>query len=114
VDPHLTDIELSDAVQAIRDGLITATDAGTATGSPLRFELGDIHLEFTVELRRDTRAKGGVKAWVIDAAAEAGRATARTHKVSFTLKPVNAATGTGWRIAADTEGDASHFTADGG
>lgn len=111
MDTPFSDIELADAVAAVRDGLLTATADGS--GSPLRFALGDIHMEFTVELRREARARGGVKAWIVDAGAEAARTAARTHKVAFTLKPLDAATGTGWRIAADTEGDASRFTPDG-
>lgn len=106
-DDHITGIELSEAVEAVRDGLITAASRGT--GQDLRFELGDIQLEFTVELRRDVRGKGGVRAWVVDASTEAGRASGRTQKVAFTLKPVNTAAGGRWRIAGDGEGDVSHF-----
>lgn len=106
-DNHTTAIELSDAVEAIRDGLVRT--ASRATGQDLRFELGEIQMEFTVELRRDVHGKGGVKAWVVDASAEAGRAVGRTQKVAFTLRPVNAATGDGWRISNEDEGDVSHF-----
>jgi hypothetical protein len=107
-DNHITGIELSDAVEAVRDGLVTAADR--ACGHELRFELGEIQMEFTVELRRDVRGKGGVKAWVVDTSAEAGRAVGRTQKVAFTLKPVNKQTGGGWSIANEDEGDVSHFT----
>jgi hypothetical protein len=106
---HLADIELADAVEAIRDGLTAATARGT--DSALRFELGDIHMEFTVEVRRDARAHGGVKAWLVDASAEGGRSRARTHKVSFTLKPKHATTGGGWDIGADEYADPNVFGA---
>ncbi|NEB04312.1 trypco2 family protein [Streptomyces sp. SID13726] len=102
-------IELAEVVGAVRDGLMEAASQGTGQG--LRFELGDIQMEFVVEMRRDARARGGVKAWVVDAGAEAGVSTAGTHKVSFTLKPRNTATGQGWLIAADDEGDVSGFSA---
>ncbi|MEU0024561.1 trypco2 family protein [Streptomyces sp. NPDC006335] len=102
-------IELADVVGAVRDGLVEAASQGAGNG--LRFELGDIQMEFVVEVRRDARARGGVKAWVVDAGAEAAVSTARTHKVSFTLKPRDAATGQDWLIAADDEGDVSGFTA---
>ncbi|MFG2377068.1 trypco2 family protein [Streptomyces sp. NPDC048504] len=101
------DIELADAVGAIRDGLLEASSRGT--GSPLRFELGDIQMEFTVELRREVRGKGGVKAWVVNASAEGAFTDMRIQKVSFTLKPKNAATNGGWDISNETEGDASRF-----
>jgi hypothetical protein len=96
-------VDLADAVRAIRDGLTTAAEAGE--GAPLRFELGEIQMEFTVEVRRDARAKGGVRAWVVDAGAEAGAARGSTHRVAFTLKPTRGdGTTGGWRIAADDEG----------
>lgn len=102
-------IELADVVGAVRDGLVEAASRGA--GKELRFELGEIHMEFMVEVRRDARAKGGVKAWVADAGAEAGVSTSRTHKVSFTLKPRDTATGRDWLIADDEEGDVSGFSA---
>ncbi len=95
-------VELADAVEAVRDGLIEAATRGT--DAPLRFELGEIQMEFTVEVRRDARARGGVKAWVVDTGAEAGLAQGRTHKVAFTLKPKSASDGGSWDIAADDEG----------
>lgn len=98
----MTGVELADAVEAVRDGLIAA--AGRADGRPLRFELGDIEMEFNVEVRRDARAKGGVKAWVVDVGAETGASRGRTHRVSFTLKPTHADGSGDWRIAADGEG----------
>ncbi|WP_406321204.1 trypco2 family protein [Streptomyces sp. NBC_00519] len=101
------DIELADAVEAIRDGLLVATSRGI--GSPLRFELGDIQMEFTVELRREVRGKGGVKAWVANASAEGAFANTRIQKIAFTLKPKNVATNNGWEISNETEGDASRF-----
>ncbi|MER5580941.1 trypco2 family protein [Streptomyces asoensis] len=104
------DIELADAVQAIRDGLMAATNRGS--GSPLRFELGDIQMEFSVELRRDVRGKGGVKAWIADVSVEGGAASTRVQKISFTLKPKNATTNSGWDISNETEGDVSSFESD--
>jgi hypothetical protein len=100
-------IELAEVVESVRDGLVEAASRGAGKG--LRFELGEIQMEFMVEVRRDARARGGVKAWVVDAGAEAGVSRARTHKVSFTLKPKNTATGQDWLVAADDEGDVSGF-----
>jgi hypothetical protein len=52
-----------------------------------------------------------VKAWLVDASAEGGRSRARTHKVSFTLKPKHATTGGGWDIGADEYADPNVFGA---
>lgn len=107
MDPVGDEIELADAVESVRDGLLAA--AARQTGSELRFEVGEIQMEFTVEVRRDARARGGVRAWVVDAGAEAGASQARTHRVSFTLRPRNAHTGGDWRIASEGEADISGF-----
>ncbi|MGW2850275.1 trypco2 family protein [Streptomyces sp. NPDC001274] len=100
-------IELADAVESIRDQLVDA--AGRATGSPLAFEVGDIQMEFTLELRKEIKGGGRVKAWVVDAGADASRATGRTHKVAFTLKPRTAATGGAWEISDVDPGSTAHF-----
>ncbi|AUG78007.1 hypothetical protein CFP65_3203 [Kitasatospora sp. MMS16-BH015] len=84
-------IELADAVEAVRRQLVAAAEAGE--GQPLRFEVGEVKLEFTVELKRDARVKGGIKALVWSAEAEAGLAHQRAHKISVTLTPKDAGTG---------------------
>ncbi|MFE9556956.1 trypco2 family protein [Streptomyces sp. NPDC006692] len=95
-------IELADAIESVRDQLTEA--AARSTGQPLVFELGDIHMEFTLELRRELKGGAKVRAWVVDAGADAGRSTGRTHKVSFTLKPHTAADGSAWKVANDAPG----------
>ncbi|WP_371663525.1 trypco2 family protein [Streptomyces sp. NBC_00280] len=79
------------AVRALRAQITEA--ATTDPDSDLRFQVGPIQLEFTVSLTRDRTAKGGVKAWVVTADAEAKRSTARTHRVTLNLTPVSAITG---------------------
>lgn len=103
-------IDLTQAVQTIRDQLMAA--ASHSAGQDLRFDVGEIQMEFAVELRHDTHVKGGVKAWVVSADADTGRGTAHTHKVAFTLKPKNARTGGDWEIGNDgPEADVSAFGA---
>ena len=84
-DTHAFDgIELADAIESVRDQLTEA--AARATGQPLVFELGDIQMEFTLELRKEV--KGGTQGPGLGGgrrARDAGRSTGRTHKVSFTL-----------------------------
>jgi hypothetical protein len=79
------DIELGDAVAALRDELLDAADR--ATTAEVEFAVGPIELEFAVELRRDAMAKIGFKAWVVSADAEAGASRTTTHTVSVTLTP---------------------------
>ncbi|MEV8007029.1 hypothetical protein LEL86_02590 [Streptomyces sp. WA6-1-16] len=103
----LDGIELADAVASIRNQLIDA--ATRATDHPVSFAVGDIQMEFTLELRRETKAGGKVKAWVVEAGADAARATGRTHKVAFTLTPRNAATGEVWQIGTEDDGSTAGF-----
>ncbi len=98
-------MELAEAVEAVRQGLMAGAVRGT--GSGIRFEVGEIHMEFSVQLQRTRTGRAGVKAWVVDAGADASRALGRTHTVSFTLRPVDAATGRSPLIAAPDEGDVS-------
>lgn len=81
------DIELGDAVAAVRDQLLDAAARGA--GEDVRFVVGPIELSFEVELRADAKAKGGFKAWVVTGGVEAGGSRARKQKVTVTLTPKN-------------------------
>ncbi|MCM2413386.1 MULTISPECIES: trypco2 family protein [unclassified Streptomyces] len=100
-------IELADAVESIRNQLIDA--AARATGRPLAFEVGDIQMEFTLELRKEVKGAARVKAWVVEAGADAARSTGHTHKVAFTLKPRDVTTGEAWQIGHEDEGSTARF-----
>ncbi|KOG35440.1 trypco2 family protein [Streptomyces resistomycificus] len=103
-EPH---IELADAVQTIRDELLTA--ARRSTGHDIVFELGDIQMEFTVEMRREAKAGAKVKAWVVEAGADVTRTGSRTHKVSVTLRAQDARTGAPLKVRNGTEGSVDAF-----
>ncbi|UJW32437.1 hypothetical protein L3Q67_01215 [Saccharothrix sp. AJ9571] len=79
------DIELADAVAVIRDELLDA--ANRASDADVEFVVGPVELEFSVELKRDAKAKAGFKAWVVSADAEAGVAHTRKHRVMVSLTP---------------------------
>ncbi|MFJ5230866.1 trypco2 family protein [Kitasatospora sp. NPDC088391] len=101
------DIELADAVEAIRGQLAEAAERGR--GQAVQFEVGPVTLDFTVELTRDVRAKGGVRAWVLSADAEAGASVTRTHQVTVTLTPKDAATGGSLDISHEDLGGRDGF-----
>ncbi|MDH6214555.1 trypco2 family protein [Streptomyces pseudovenezuelae] len=100
-------VELADAVQTIRDELLTA--ARRSTGQDVVFEVGDIQMEFTVEFRKENKAHAKVLAWVVDAGADTMRANTRTHKVSFTLKARDSRTGAPLKVRNETEGSVEAF-----
>lgn len=83
MDEHRVD--LADAIEAIRSQLLHAAERGA--GSELAFEVGDIQLEFSVQLSHDRTVKGGVKAWVLTAGYESAQTTEQTQRVNVTLKP---------------------------
>ncbi|MFD9717712.1 trypco2 family protein [Streptomyces sp. NPDC059076] len=102
-----TAIELADAIEAVREQLVDA--AGRATGQPVLFEVGDIEMEFTIELRKDRSGGLKAKAWVLEAGGDTTRSTGHTHRVSFTLTPKNARTGGSWLVGHDEAGDTADF-----
>ncbi|MFF3404040.1 trypco2 family protein [Streptomyces sp. NPDC002659] len=103
----MTDIELADAIQSVRDQLLDA--ATRATDQPLAFEVGDIQMEFTIELRKEASGGLKVKAWVVEGGADGARTTGHTHKVAFTLKPRDAVTGEPWKVGNSSAGSSSRF-----
>jgi hypothetical protein len=100
-------IELADAVESVRNQLLAAS--ARAVGKEITFTVGDIHMEFTVELRKEVKGGLKVKAWVVEAGADAGRSTGKTHKVSLTLKPKVAATGDAPDVGNFRQADLSGF-----
>ncbi|KPH99576.1 hypothetical protein OK074_0705 [Actinobacteria bacterium OK074] len=95
-------IDLVAAVQALRNQITEA--AATDPDSDVRFQVGPIELEFTVALTRDRSVKGGVKAWVVTADAEGRWSREHTHRVTLSLTPVSATTGTSPEISNTDSG----------
>ncbi|WBB59180.1 hypothetical protein O7599_26860 [Streptomyces sp. WMMC500] len=100
-------VELDKAVQAIRNGLIAAAER--AEEQDLAFELGDIQMEFTVELRKELKGGGKVRAWVLEAGADATQISATTQRVAFTLKPKDNRTGDAWKVGNENDGSVAGF-----
>ncbi|MFF2204292.1 trypco2 family protein [Streptomyces sp. NPDC058145] len=76
--------ELSEAIEAVRAGLQTAAEAGAGEG--LRFQVEQVELELTVELRRSARGGTGVQAWVVRADAGRERSAGSTHRLKIVLQ----------------------------
>ncbi|MGW2870821.1 trypco2 family protein [Kitasatospora sp. NPDC001225] len=75
--------ELSEAIKAVRTGLVEAQQDGD--GLPIRFSVREITLDLEVELRHSVSAGGGVKAFVVSADAKGERASTRSHRLTVTL-----------------------------
>ncbi|MFI9269475.1 trypco2 family protein [Kitasatospora sp. NPDC052896] len=91
MNEHVPDIELADAIEAVRQQLAAAAERGA--GHRIQFEVGPVELEFGVELRRDGKLSGGVRAWVLSADAEVSAGRTRAHRVTVTLTPKDFVTG---------------------
>jgi hypothetical protein len=81
---ELDGTELSEAIKAVRAGLVTAQQDGD--GSPVRFTVKDVTLDLGIELRHEASAGGGIKAFVVSADARGGRARSVTHRMTVTLE----------------------------
>jgi Trypsin-co-occurring domain 2 len=79
------DLELAVAVATVRAELAKA--AAAAQDEEIQFEVGEVTMEFAVEIRADASAKAGFTAWVITVGGEAGTGRTNSHRVTVSLNP---------------------------
>jgi hypothetical protein len=79
-------IGLQEAITALRAELIESVEA--SRGERLRFEVGEITMEFQLEVERSAEAKGGIQFWVVELGAGGAVKDKDVHKVVIPLKPV--------------------------
>ena len=75
----------------------------SATDEQLRFDVGDVELEFTVDVRHDRQARGGVRVWVAELGAGGGTSRGSANRLKVTLHPKDTATGRSPRVADHVE-----------
>ncbi len=80
-------IGLQEAIAALRAELIESVVA--SQGEQLRFEVGEITMEFQIEVERSAEAKGGIKFWVVELGAGGAMKDKDVHKVIIPLKPAD-------------------------
>ena len=78
--------DLAETVRALRAQLAMAMSEGE--NESLRFDLGEVSMDFEVVVTRDVQADGGVRFGVISFGAKAGLAREATHRISLTMHPV--------------------------
>ncbi len=81
-------IALKDSIAALRAELIESIVA--AQGEKLRFEVGEVTMEFQVEVEQSVDGKGGIRFWVVEMGAGTASKDKAIHKVTVPLKPVRA------------------------
>jgi Trypsin-co-occurring domain 2 len=78
--------DLADTIRALRAQLTSAMSEGT--DQALRFDLGELHLEFEVAVTRDASADGGIRFGVISIGGKASLGNEATHRISMTMQPM--------------------------
>lgn len=79
-------VGLQEAISALRAELIDSINASLQ--EELRFEVGEITMEFQIELERSVEHKGGINFWVVELGAGGSVSNKDVHKVTIPLKPV--------------------------
>ena len=82
----MTRIGLKDALEALRLELSEAILV--SEGKEIRFEVGDIEMEFQVAIEQSTEAKGGIKFWVVEMVGGESVKNSTIHKIKIPLKPI--------------------------
>ena len=92
---------LAEAIGALRRELADAQRAGS--GEDFRFRLGPVEMEFLVELTKEGSGEAGVKFWVVNAGAKGTVSRGTTHRLTLTLHPYDARTGTDAEVGSREE-----------
>ncbi|MFR9787756.1 trypco2 family protein [Streptomyces sp. MB22_4] len=78
-------IELAEMISELGQELNDALTRGPS--GVVRFELGPVEVEADVVVSRKGGANGKVRFWVVEAGAEGGVESSRTHRIRLTLHP---------------------------
>jgi hypothetical protein len=87
-------IGLADAIRRVRAELADARREGE--GEDLRFRLGEVQLQFEVQVTREGAGEAGIKLWVVSVSGKGGVSGAQTHTVTVSLVP-QARVGADWQ-----------------
>ncbi|MEU9731472.1 trypco2 family protein [Streptomyces sp. NPDC048002] len=78
-------VGLADLLQDLRSELTEAMRDGT--GSDMRFEIGTVELELSVQVQKEARPGAKVRFWVVEAGAEAAVTATSAHTIRLSLEP---------------------------
>jgi len=79
-------IDLKTAIAALRSELIGSFLA--SQNEPVRFEIGEIAMQFQLEIEQSTEAKGSLKFWVVEGSFGGAAKEKNTHTLTIPLKPL--------------------------
>ncbi|MFE3799663.1 trypco2 family protein [Nocardia tengchongensis] len=78
-------VGLAEAIASVRAELEQARLGGE--GREIQFRVGEVSLDFQVEVSREAGGEAGVKVWVLSASAKGKVADKHSHAVKVTLVP---------------------------
>ncbi len=80
-------VELSEAIEVVREQLIRAQETGRKSGTAkdLTFAVGKVSVEFSGEVSKTVG--GGIRFWVVNAGARGERVSGTSQKVTVELTP---------------------------
>jgi hypothetical protein len=84
------EVKLADAVDVVRAQLAEARRRAAAADPDVRFQVGDVTVEFGVELNRQADGRLGLTLGVVTASAGGGGSRMTSHKVTINLTPHDA------------------------
>lgn len=79
-------IGLKETLEALRVEL--SESILVSEGKQIRFEVGEIELEFQVVVEKSQEGKGGIKFWVVEMGGGVTDKNAMVHKLKIPFKPV--------------------------
>ena len=79
-------VGLKDAIEALRSEL--SESILVSEGKKVRFEVGEIEMEFQVAIEQTGTGKAGLKFWVVELGGEVADKTSMIHKIKIPLKPM--------------------------
>jgi hypothetical protein len=79
-------IGLRETLEALRVEL--SESILVSEGKEIRFEVGEIELEFQVVVEKSKEGKGGIKFWVVEMGGGGASKDAITHKIKIPLKAI--------------------------
>jgi len=78
-------VGLAEAIESVRAELEQARRGGQ--GRELQFRVGEVDVDFQVEVTREAGVEAGLKVWLVSAGAKGKLADKHTHTVRVTLVP---------------------------
>jgi hypothetical protein len=96
-------VDLAELIGQLRSELAEAMRIGA--DADLRFEIGTVELELSLQVQKDVKPGGKVRFWVIEAGADASVASTTAHRIKLSLEPRHVAAPDRRPLVSGTEVD---------